>query len=378
MAWTERYCRSDAAGGGDGTTNTNSGANGAWTLAEAITNAASGHRVNIRAGTYANTTTSRTFSNAGTATAPIWWRGFNTTIGDCDTDPSLTRPLITFTTGSCAFTGGHAWFSSVSWESSRTTGAGFASSAATTPIIFVDCLFTATGANANSSAWSMGNATNCRFMRCGFVATTTATGTVLSNAGTGNSQYSGCWFEGGATYCVITGNSGAYFDKCIFYDGNGDGIRIGGTGLVIVNDCDFNSLGSDGIEMTNNNISNLIVNCTFTSNGGYGINNNTGGNLNSIRMCNFFYNNTSGEENGFGDSPSPSNVSGSASPYVDAANRNMRKTTASEIQDKGFPLWWVKNAWPSSADGTNEFGAMQPATSSGGGLAANPLRGFIL
>src|SRR3954447_7437305 len=105
MAWTERYVRSDAAGGGDGTTNTNSGANGAWTLAEAVANEAAGMRINVRAGTYASTTTSRTFAAAGTTTAPIWWRGFNSTPGDIDSDPTLTKPSLTFTTGQLSITG---------------------------------------------------------------------------------------------------------------------------------------------------------------------------------------------------------------------------------------------------------------------------------
>src|SRR3954469_22755033 len=100
MAWTERYVRSDAAGSGDGTTNTNSGGTGAFTLAEAITHSTTntGIRYNVKAGTFANTTTSRTFSGAGTTTAPNWWRGFNATIGDIDTDNTLTKPAWTFTT----------------------------------------------------------------------------------------------------------------------------------------------------------------------------------------------------------------------------------------------------------------------------------------
>src|SRR5512138_3864162 len=84
MAWTERYVRSDAAGGGDGTTDAASGANGSWTLAEAITNEAAGMRINIKAGTYTNTTTDRTFAAVGTTTAPIWLRGYKATAGDMD------------------------------------------------------------------------------------------------------------------------------------------------------------------------------------------------------------------------------------------------------------------------------------------------------
>lgn len=82
MAFTERYVRDDAAGGGDGTTNTNSGANGAWTFAEMITAApAAGIRVNVRSGTYS---VGAYTLGAGTIAAPLVIRGFNSTIGDLD------------------------------------------------------------------------------------------------------------------------------------------------------------------------------------------------------------------------------------------------------------------------------------------------------
>jgi hypothetical protein len=84
MGYTEKYVRSDAAGGGDGTTNTNSGANGAYTLAEAITHSASntGVRYNIRSGTY---TLSADLTIPAAATeAPNAWQGFQTSIADLE------------------------------------------------------------------------------------------------------------------------------------------------------------------------------------------------------------------------------------------------------------------------------------------------------
>lgn len=52
MPLVDRYCRADAVGGGDGTTDTASGANGAWTLAEALINRVAGMRLNVAPGSY--------------------------------------------------------------------------------------------------------------------------------------------------------------------------------------------------------------------------------------------------------------------------------------------------------------------------------------
>ena len=77
MAYTERYVTSAASGGGDGSSGS------PWTLAEALTNAAAGDRVNIQSdasyslGAYAVT-------NAGSMGSLIVFRGYNSTIGDLE------------------------------------------------------------------------------------------------------------------------------------------------------------------------------------------------------------------------------------------------------------------------------------------------------
>lgn len=96
MAYTERYV-TDSASGGDGSSGS------PWTLAEAWTNAAAGDRVNIQSGSYSASGGGP--STIGTVTAPIVFRGYNTTIGDLDeqgrdTDGELDTtdfPVITTT-----------------------------------------------------------------------------------------------------------------------------------------------------------------------------------------------------------------------------------------------------------------------------------------
>lgn len=94
MAYTERYVTSAAAGGGTGTSGS------PWTLGEAFTNAAAGDRVNIQSdGAYTTNSTDGRSTSAGTVTAPIVWRGYNSTIGDLDTvgrdTPANGSELIT-------------------------------------------------------------------------------------------------------------------------------------------------------------------------------------------------------------------------------------------------------------------------------------------
>lgn len=112
MAITEYYVRSDSAGGGNGTTDSASGANAAFTWAELGTRmsagaAAAGDRYNIKSGTYSISATD-TWTNDGTVVSPIIFRGFNSIIGDLDSQGrtsaqqalNLTNfPLLSYASG---------------------------------------------------------------------------------------------------------------------------------------------------------------------------------------------------------------------------------------------------------------------------------------
>jgi hypothetical protein len=76
VAFTERYVSVAGAGAHDGTSEAN-----AWTLAEAITNAVAGQRVNIKAGSYSQGAATLP---VGTPASYLVWRGYNSAIGDLD------------------------------------------------------------------------------------------------------------------------------------------------------------------------------------------------------------------------------------------------------------------------------------------------------
>lgn len=98
MAYTERYVTSAAGGGGAGTSGD------PWTLAEALSNAAAGDRVNVQSDA-GYSISGGTISNAGTINSRIVFRGYNSSIGDLEgqgrnSDGSLNTtnfPVITVT-----------------------------------------------------------------------------------------------------------------------------------------------------------------------------------------------------------------------------------------------------------------------------------------
>ena len=356
MAWTERYVDAAAAGGGDGTTSATSGANGAWTLAEAIASAAAGQRINVKAGTYANTTTSRSFAVTGTTTSPVWWRGYNTTIGDRDTNPSLTPPAITFTTGLCTLGGAHQIFSHLDISGANTgrqvtvTGAN----------LTVDrCRFENTNAAAASSAVLNSTSGTNVFSRCWFKATGSATRVVQNSV---VADYQGCVFTGGGV--GIDSTAAVRFLLCVFRATGGHGFQAITTGSIQhVIGCTFRGCGGDGVRFDVLPTSIVFVaNCLFASCGGYGINNATGANTNVVRrLGNDFWSNTSGTENGFGDSPSLAELGESADPHTSATD--LALISAALAKAGGQPGLLENESYTSYLDA----GAVQRQEAAGGG-----------
>lgn len=372
MAWTERYVRADAAGGGDGTTDANSGANGAWTLAEAIAAVGTGQRVNVRAGTYANTTNTRTFATAGTTTAPIWWRGFTSTAGDLDTEPTTTRvvstdiPHFTFTTGRALVSGGYQIMSNISM---LTTGASGNYVLSVTGATFKGHrlrLENQDSASGNCRAFGSNTSGGNDLSACYF-KTTSAADAVLVNA---PATFLGCVFEGAAdgldsgSNCVVVG--------CVFNNSGANGILHSVTSLLVAIGNSFYSCATDGIRFTGlpgTTAPHVLANNIFSECGGYGINNATGTNTANIhRVGNLFFNNTSGTENGFGDLPSFAQQTDSSSPFTNAGSADFSLVGTSNAKANGLPGLFENQSYKSYLD----IGAVQREEPAGGGLIRHP------
>lgn len=333
MAWTERYVRADAGGTGDGTTDATSGATGAWTVIQAMANATAGHRVNVKAGTY-SALAALTAAGVGTTTAPIWWRGYKTTIGDQDSvDPTSHR--VAGTDLPSWEVGGNA----VSLGSAETTWSS------------IQIL-----SSRASAACSLGG-TSSRMVRCRVICTS---GAALQTSGNTSAIF-GCYFEApAAAYCVVeTINGRQSLYGCTIRGGsvgiesnqsshdiigcsirtNGVGVRLfGGFQEMTIGNCSIFGCTGDGVKIENLASINLtIMNCIFSQNGGYGINNSTGVNSNHVhRIANSFYLNTSGAENGFGDSPGFFTLTEPAIPFIDTTINPMLRGSSLSIA-AGFP-----------------------------------------
>lgn len=354
MAWTERYVRSDAAGSGDGTTDTNSGANGAFTLAEAITHSTTntGVRYNVKAGTYANTTTDLTFSGSGTTTAPNWWRGFNTTAGDIDSNNALTKPAITFTSGRFIPTGSFQMFSCLSFSGAQTSN-GQARITTGANMWFDRCRFECTAASANGSAVSV-TAAEVVFTRCWFKATSSA---VTVNAQGSGDTFIGCAFEGGTHGLTLTGTMSVVVAFCAFNNCGGDAIRSTGTASRVWALCNtVYSAGSDGLDFTVAPTLGVVVSNILSESAAYGVTNSSGtSTAKVIRLFNDFHANTSGVENGFGDWPSVAEQSESASPFTNAAGGDLSLLSTSNAKANGVPGAFENQSYASYLD----IGAVQ-------------------
>lgn len=353
MALTVRYVRADAAGSGDGTTNTNSGANGAWTLAEGITNEAAGMLIHVKAGTYASTTTTRTFAAVGTTTAPIWWKGFNNSPGDLDTDYATAKPAWTFTTGRVNITGAHHIFSNLNIQGAPTTNALVALSGSFGRTH--RCRIENTGTNANSRAVTASTGVGMIIDSCWLKATSSATSVI--NASTGTGVY-GCDIVGGGHGIDVMGSP---LQACfnVFRSVGGDGIQVtsGTIATFLVLNNTFYGSGSDGVEFVviPTQIAAIIGNI-FANNGGYGINNSSGTNTNIVmRAYNSYYSNTSGTESGFGDSPSYNDVTESGSPFTNAGSGDLTLISAALSKAAGIPGLFENESYSSYLD----IGAIQ-------------------
>lgn len=246
-------------------------------------------RINVKAATYANTTTSRAFLMAGTTQLGLWWRGYKTTIGDQDSNNAAIAgtdiPTFTMTTGQFTVTGSYQEFSNIDF-----TGATVVSNGLFFPSVnflrIYGCRFTNTASNANSYAYFNNTNGISWIQRCYFKATTTATACVSSGAS--YNEFIGCVIVGGSigltstslpviiTHCIFDSQgsdaikltSGARIYRCSIYAPIGNGINIAtvsGSGVTIIG-CYFSTVNQASKAAINNTSGTNTLNIHISGN----------------------------------------------------------------------------------------------------------------
>lgn len=322
MAWTERYVRSDADGTGDGTTDANSGANGSWTIGQAITNAAAGIRINVKNGTYSSSVL-HSFAVAGTSASPIWWRGFNSTIGDLDGVADSTNfPYFSYTSnGYFGMTAEYNWFENLRITSSTATAARGTFYLAGGSGIVKNCKIRYTGTTTvNAAIVGTGASDTSYIIGCHIESTYNASGHVtVTMPSNGRWTMVRCYVKGGYD-CLRLDQGGIVYGNifdsparhCIIIDASE-------TSTIVQNT--FYNAASSGIAIFSPDTAGgiLIAGNVFHTMGARGITST------DVHPCaivdrNVYYNCTSGNTNNLYQDEEFHAVTASSSPLVDPSN----------------------------------------------------------
>jgi hypothetical protein len=294
---------------------------GAWAdlgVTSAITgsNSTVGIRVNVRAGTYSNTTNDRTLARSGLTNAIMHWRGYNTTPGDCDTDYSLARPTLTFTTGRLLVSGAHQYVKNFVVTGAQISSSQLRISGANVTLrrVWVEC----TSANANGRAFGT-TGTDCSIFNCYFKAAAQADVTELLPAGT---QLHNCVFDSGNNGTSVGAATAVIIEGCIFRGQAADGVRITNNTRMSIISCTFHAQGDNGINITTLPSSLVISKCYFSSITGTAIRNGTANDTNLVRRSRCVFYNCGINESGFGDAPHFDARTDSSNPFVNAGAGN--------------------------------------------------------
>lgn len=360
MAFNEKYVTVTGGGLHDGSSEAN-----AWTLAESYANAASGQRLNIKAGTY---TVSAIWNSwpSSSVSSPFSFRGYKTTIGDLDTKPTTQlvdgtdRPLIQTTNSSYYFmiTGNNRLVENIAFQSTVGRPSIYARAYRSN---FSRCKFIApaTGGATNIPCID-NNADYQAYYLCHFDGNGTSINQVLYG-----SQMIGCLIENFSTW---TPQKFLQISNSILRNFSGNGLTVNGGsyGWMNLSGNTFYDITGDAINFPASTTypsvgANVISNNVFHTIGGDAIG-NAGNYLEGFFDNNLFYNVTgSNYSNTFNLNRNA--ISEASDPFVDAAAGDYSLVSSSGGYGKAQP-----NPFEGlDADSRRDVGALQHQDPSGGG-----------
>lgn len=345
MSWTEKYLDLSAGSNGSGTSGSpwNTWAN-AMTGLGAISAAT---RLNVK-GT-ASGVSAITFNPGGTSIGvPLWIRGYNTTIGDCSADFSLTRPSTAMASGNrINISTPYIIFDSLTFSGDyEFTGLLYVTASGPIRMFNVKSVNVFNGTAAAGCAHSGGY--GGVYNGCHFEAHSGANGAFSVF---GLATIAGSFLKGGAAgiYVDGSGTAGLIAMRSIL-KGATYGINVAvATNLrfLVVDGCTVYNPSSDGIriagvlpDLCSASISNMILDTV----GGYGVKNTSGTTNGLIGLdAMLFHSITSGQCNGFVDDASTDDGSArdtktdSSSPFAAAGSDDFSVVSGSNAKATGFP-----------------------------------------
>ena len=336
MAWTERYVTTTGAGLHDGTSEAN-----AWDFDEAITGAAAGHRVNIQAGTYSLSSV-KIISTVGTTTNPVWWRGYNATIGDLDTSYTHADfPYFEFTgpVSQLDCTGPFNWFSRLrmTCDASGSGAEGVIHIAAPDCRVFY-CHLKGTSDDFDCCGLYLSSSSDRCIVYGNYVeAATTNPDAIYGSSNANPSMIIGNYVYGGR-YGIYAGSASSWINNIIQNSGTA-GVFIAGTTTPksIVGNSIYNVPTGIVIETASTGVG--ISGNIFSTISGYAIDPADANNATTAIVSNLYHSCTSGHFRNIFESMEWGAVDATTSPFVDAAGGNFALSAAG--RQLGFPQTFI-------------------------------------
>ena len=329
-------------------------------------------------------TSTVTVALKGATTAPVWFRGYNTSIGDLDAvSATLAYPTMTMNTNgaSMTFSGGNTLITGLAFTSSAGSNNNTNTVASTgASNRFDNCIFINQGTTARPFQVS---SNSCTCTQCYFACTQSGSTLKLINISSGMSLYlNGCYLD--ATYnpgaLASVSNGTLVMMDCTIIGSTSYAVQINGP--FSITNCTFKGSSSDAIQIAtapSTSVLSQIINCAFFNAGRYDINNSSGTNTIQVYLRgNLSYNPTSGHLNGFGDwqemgtSPAPASPNAafvdSSQPYVSSTDLHLVASSAGA--NASLPGIWPQATYVSPPlQSTPDVGAWQRVA---GGGACRP------
>lgn len=358
MAWTERYVDASASGSGGGASPADP-----WTLSQAAANNVSGMRVNVKAGTY-SLTAQLTNSASGTASAPIWWRGYKTSAGDLDLKSigTLTDgtdiPRIVNNNYNILFDGNLCNVSSIVFD--NVSG--------NRPTVYHRGALNwwknvKVKQAANHVVFNCNGKDNKTYIGCNFVTTGNRTNGFFNETGMNNITFSDCIFQHEGTvsnsWVAVRLGSGIQFTNCIIKNVP-NGIRVdSGTGFH-VNSCTFVDITDDAIRTGTQNNSSSIANSYFSNVGGYAVGATSATKQGMVCIYNNVYQNCGGELESIYEDLQFDSANDTSDSFVDSASGNYALQSSSQGYSKGRTAS-TGGYWGIGSTDHSDIGAIQHA-----------------